>query len=67
MHKIIFFPENLKKILGVTSKFRYGWVTLNTGIFYLALDKVIKKIQLTHDCAYFRQFDWLDRPPDNRV
>ena len=23
MHKIIFFPENLKKILGFTSKFRY--------------------------------------------
>ena len=35
MHKIIFFPENLKKILCLTSKFRYGWVTLNTGIFFL--------------------------------
>ena len=22
MHKVIFFPENLKKILGLTSKFR---------------------------------------------
>ena len=32
MHKIIFFPENLNKILGFTSKFRYGGDTLNTGI-----------------------------------
>ena len=38
MQKLIFFPENLKKILGFTSKFRLGPVTLNTGIFfYLAL------------------------------
>ena len=37
MHKIMFFPENLKKILGFTSKFRQGWVTLNAGIFYFAL------------------------------
>ena len=29
------FPENLKQILGFTSKFRYGRVTLNTAIFYL--------------------------------
>ena len=36
MHKIIFFRENLKKIPGFTSKFRYGWVTLNADIFYLA-------------------------------
>ena len=35
MHKIIFFPENLKQILGFTSKFRYGQVTLNTGIFFI--------------------------------
>ena len=34
MHKKIFFSENLKKILGFTSKFRWGWVTLNTGIFF---------------------------------
>ena len=33
MHRIIFFTENLKKVLGFTSKFRYGRVTLNTGIF----------------------------------
>ena len=33
MYKIIFFPENLKKFLGYTSKFRQGWVTLNKGIF----------------------------------
>ena len=32
MHTIIFFPENLKKILGFISKFRYGRVTLNTCI-----------------------------------
>ena len=37
MHKIIFFAENLKQILGFTSNFRYGQVTLNKGIFYLAL------------------------------
>ena len=36
MYKIIFFSENLKKILGYTSKL--GRVTLNTDIFYLALD-----------------------------
>ena len=35
MHKIIFFPENLKKILGFTSKFMKGQVTLNTGIFFI--------------------------------
>ena len=37
MHKIIFFAENLKQILGFTSNFRYGQATLNKGIFYLAL------------------------------
>ena len=37
MHKIIFFPENLKKILGFTSKFRLGPVNLNTGIFLFGL------------------------------
>ena len=37
MHEIFFFPENLIKILGFTSKFWYGRVTLNTGISYLAL------------------------------
>ena len=31
MHAIYFFPENLKKILGFISKFRYGRVTLNQG------------------------------------
>ena len=36
MHKIVFIQENLKKILGFTSKFRQDWVTLNTGIFYFA-------------------------------
>ena len=36
MHKIIFFPGYLKKVLGFTSKFRLGGVTLNTGIFFLA-------------------------------
>ena len=41
MHKIIFFPENLKKILGFTSKFRQGRVTLNAGVFYLALPKLL--------------------------
>ena len=30
-------PENINKIPGFTSKFRYDRVTLNTGIFYLAL------------------------------
>ena len=32
----IFFPDNLKIFLGFTSKFRYGRVTLNTAVFYLA-------------------------------
>ena len=36
MHKIIFLQENLKKIVSFTSKFRLGWVTLNTDLFYLA-------------------------------
>ena len=35
--KFIFFPENLKKILAFTSKFRLGRVTLNTGIFLFGL------------------------------
>ena len=34
-HKIIFFPKNLKKIIGFTSKSRLGRVTLNTGIFFI--------------------------------
>ena len=38
MHKIIyFFPENLKKVLGFTIKYRLGRVTLNTGIFLFGL------------------------------
>ena len=45
MHEIIFFPENLKKILGFTSKFRYGWVTINTVIFVFGL---IKKKMYRH-------------------
>ena len=38
MHKILFFPEKLKKILGFTSKFRLGRVTLNTDIFLFGLN-----------------------------
>ena len=34
---IIFFPENLKKNLGLTSKFMLGGVTLITGIFLSSL------------------------------
>ena len=34
--KLYFFSRTPEKILGFTSKFRYGGVTLNTGIFYLA-------------------------------
>ena len=34
MHKIIFSPESLKKILGFSSKFRYGRVTLNSKYRY---------------------------------
>ena len=36
-HEIICFSENLKKILGFTSKLRQGRVTLNTGIFLFGL------------------------------
>ena len=36
MHKIIFFPKNLKQIIGSTNKFRYGRVTITKLIFYLA-------------------------------
>ena len=35
MHKIIYFPENLKQIS--MFHFRLGRVTLNTGIFYFGL------------------------------
>ena len=46
MNKIMFFfPESLKKILGLASKFRYGQVTLNTGIFYLVLYAFSMKIK----------------------
>ena len=34
MYKIIFSPENLKRILGFTSKFRYDWITLRPEFFY---------------------------------
>ena len=44
MHKIIFFPENLKKFLGFTSKFRKGQFTLNTGIFLFGLIKGQKRL-----------------------
>ena len=35
MHKIIYFPENLKFFLGFTGKLRLGRVTHNTGIFFI--------------------------------
>ena len=41
MYKIILFPENMKNILGFTSKFRQGQVTLNTGIFLFGLRKYL--------------------------
>ena len=34
-YNYIFCPENLKKILGSTSKFREGLATLKTGIFFI--------------------------------
>ena len=37
MHKIIFFSRKPEKILGFTSIFGYGQVTLNTGIFLFGL------------------------------
>ena len=40
MHIIIYFPENLKKNLGFTSKLRLGRVTLNAGIFYFGLTRI---------------------------
>ena len=52
MHEIIFFPENVKKILGVTSQFRSGRVrgrvTLNTGILLFGLSE---QGRLWQDCA----------------
>ena len=35
MHKIIFFTENLKKIIGFTSKFMYGRFCLFDLILYV--------------------------------
>ena len=35
MHTIIYFFRKPEKILGFTSKFRSGWVTLNTGFFFI--------------------------------
>ena len=66
MHKIIFFffSENLKKILGFTSKFRYGQVTLNTGIFLFSLNSRHRsekftaskeRVQIKKDIAAFCQ------------
>ena len=40
MHKKI--PENLKKILGFTSKIRLSLLTLNTGIFLFGLGNTVK-------------------------
>ena len=40
-----FSPEMLKKFLGFTSKFRSGGVTLNTGIFNLALSECLLDVQ----------------------
>ena len=41
MHKIIYFQKILGKNLGITSKFRCGRVTLNTGIFYFGLRELL--------------------------
>ena len=37
MYKIKFFQKTWKKIIGFTSKFSYGLVTLNTGFFLFGL------------------------------
>ena len=52
MHKKNFFSENLKKILG----FRYGWVTLNTGIFLFGLSEqeTIKILRLKDEFSIIR-------------
>ena len=44
MHKILFFQEYLKKILGFTSKSRLGRVTLNTAIFLFGLNELIRPV-----------------------
>ena len=38
MHKIIYFPRKPEKILGFSSKFRLGRVTLNTDFFWPNLE-----------------------------
>ena len=56
MHEIIFVPENLIKILGFTSKFRYGRVTLNTGIFLLVLPHYNNRVELWLPNCFNMQF-----------
>ena len=51
MHKKKNFPENLIK-LGFTGKFRWGRVTLNTGIFLFGLSKA-------HSGLFSSQFSFM--------
>ena len=55
MHKIRFFPENLEQILGFTSKFKQGRVTLYTGfILFGLLRKTLSQFMIK---AYAKDVD----------
>ena len=66
MHKILFFQENLKKVLGSTSKFRWGELALNAGIFFLfglsahallnLLNKLTKRDKIVRLVKHFISF-----------
>ena len=49
--KLYFFQRTWNIFLGFTSKFRYGRVTLNTGIFYLALALLLTPISFLNYAA----------------
>ena len=59
--EIIFFPENLKKILGFTSKFSKGRVTLNTGILLFGLYFYFspKKRVISGTMQFFSEHSWV--------
>ena len=47
MHEILYFSRKLEKILGFTSKFRQGRVTLSTGIFFIWPNSALLSLLVT--------------------
>ena len=64
MHKIKYFQKILGKNLGITSKFRCGQVTLNTGIFYFGLRELV---MLKPTCSATKARLYLENLDENKM